>query len=228
MLTFASCKHDPLTELVPMDEGGGTGGTDTLTFTDDPCDPDSIYFLNQVLPFLSSSCAQPGCHDPGTAEDGVVLNSWSAIISTADVEAFDPLDSDLYQVLIDNDPDDRMPPSGEAPLSDEEIQMIFDWISQGAQDNSCTACDTSSVTFSSVIQPLIELKCQGCHSGAEPSAGLSLMSYSDIRNTALSGMLMSSIQGTDGYVLMPYNSSPLPDCQIDQIQDWIDAGAPND
>ena len=78
------------------------------------------------------------------------------------------------------DIDDRMPPAPEDPLTDQQIEMIFTWISQGAQNNSCNSCDTVNIGYLSHILPLIELKCQGCHSGGEPEAGLSLTSYTNI------------------------------------------------
>jgi hypothetical protein len=83
-------------------------------------------------------------------------------------------------------------------------------------------------TYSQVIYPIVELKCQGCHSGSQPSAGLALLGYTDIRNIALSGALLSSLQGTDGFVQMPLNGASLPSCEVEQIQMWIAAGAPND
>ncbi|NNC83915.1 MAG: hypothetical protein HKN79_10080 [Flavobacteriales bacterium] len=224
-----ACKHDPiLDELIvedPIDTTGG--GPDTTVFQGNPCDPDSVYFVNEILPFLTASCAQPGCHDAATAEDGVVLDSYFNIVTTGDVEPFDPADSEIYETITDSDLDDRMPPAGEDPLTAEQIQMIYDWIAQGAQDNSCSSCDTTEVTFAQTIYPIIELKCQGCHSGAQPSSGLSLEDYGDISTIAISGALYSSITGSNGYPLMPYNSNALPACEIDLIQTWILEGAPD-
>ena len=62
--------------------GGGTGGGNTPTGV--PCDPDSVYFDNQVLPILVSNCAKPGCHDAASHQDGVVLSSYASLMSTVD------------------------------------------------------------------------------------------------------------------------------------------------
>jgi uncharacterized membrane protein len=231
-MAYQSCKHDPI--LVEGPGGGippfdttGNGNPDTVLFGGNPCDPDSVYFENQILPFLTATCAQPGCHDAATAEDGVMLTDYFNIINTGDVNPFDPNDSEIYETITDSDPDDRMPPAGEDPLTPAQIQMIYNWIAQGAQNNSCSSCDTSAVTFSQTIYPLVEIKCQGCHSGSQPSSGLSLNTFAQIQSIALSGDFMSSINGTDGFAQMPYNSSPMPDCEKDLIQAWIDEGAPN-
>ena len=148
-----SCKHEPLFmeetdgEITPFDSSYFEN-IDTILFGGDPCDPDTVYFENFIQPLLMSSCAQSGCHSVESAEDGVVLDSYYNIIVTGDVEPYDPNDSEIYEVITDNDLDDRMPPEGEDPLTAEQIQMIFNWIAQGAQNNSCSSCDTSGVTFS--------------------------------------------------------------------------------
>lgn len=229
LLVFSACTHDPILDesLDNGDSDNGGNNTDTVLFGGIPCDPDSVYFVNEVLPFLTASCAQPGCHDVNTAEDGVVLDNYFNIVTTGDVDPFNPNGSEIYETITDSDPEDRMPPAGEDPLTSSQIQLIYDWISQGAQDNSCNSCDTNQVTFSQTIFPIVELKCQGCHSGNQPSGSLSLIDYDDISQIALTGAFIGSVNGSNGYTLMPYNSNALPPCEVDLIQSWIDAGAPN-
>jgi hypothetical protein len=65
-----------------------------------PCDPDTIYFQNTILPLLQSSCGVSGCHDPGTASDGIILTSYDDIINSGVIKLNDPAGSDLYEVLI--------------------------------------------------------------------------------------------------------------------------------
>jgi hypothetical protein len=38
---------------------------------------------------------------------------------------------------------------------------------------------------------------------------------------------MQTLLGSGGYTQMPYQSNPLSDCRIQQIQSWIDAGGLN-
>jgi len=64
-----------------------------------PCDPDTAYFQNDVLPLLMSSCGIAGCHDPQTAEDDVILTSYFYVMETADVEPGEPWESDLWERL---------------------------------------------------------------------------------------------------------------------------------
>jgi hypothetical protein len=133
-----SCKHMP-EELI---EDPFIGGPPTSSIV---CDEDSIYFQQQILPLFASSCAINECHDQASHEDDVILDSYSNIISTGDIEGGNPNAGDIMEVITENDPDDVMPPDPYPPLSGDEIQMIEDWILQGALQNSCDAllCDTS-------------------------------------------------------------------------------------
>jgi hypothetical protein len=223
-LALASCKHEIPQPLPP---GGGNGGGPPVDPT--PCDPNTVYFVNDVLPFLVSTCAQPDCHDAVSHQDGVRLYDYAALMGSDVVTPGDPGDSDLYEALTEDDPDKIMPPpSTGITLTSSQIQMIATWIQQGAQNNSCTAeCDPQNFTFAATVQPIIQQKCQGCHSGSQPDGGLSLTSYSQISSAALSGALMAGLTGTQGVPVMPYGTSGLPQCQIEQIQNWINAGAPN-
>lgn len=216
-----SCKHD--IPQIPIDPNA------PITEVDD-CDPNTIYFQQQVLPIFQSSCAMPGCHDQATAEDGIVLDSYSSIMSSGEVVPGDLSDGDVYENITDSDPDDIMPPPPNDPLTSEQIQLIAGWIQQGAQNNSCSSllCDTVNVTFSAQIAPFFANKCEGCHSGGNSSAGLTLVTYDQISASALDGSLWNSVNGTGGFTLMPYNGTPLSDCELVMLDKWIQNGAPND
>ena len=202
------------------------------TFTDppvpNPCDPDTVYFEADLLPILLSTCARPGCHDV-TAQDGVRLDSYEAVMASNVVVPGDPLESEMYENIIETDPDKRMPPPPNDPMPTENIQLVYKWISQGAQNLFCEAdCDTTNVTFSGVIWPeIIQKSCTGCHSGASPNGGVSLENYEDVVAVAQSGQLLGVIEHQAGYPPMPQNGPQLSDCKITQIRKWIDDGTPN-
>jgi len=216
---FIGCKHDPVDPVVPVDP----------PILSDNCDPDTVYFQNEVLPLLISSCGVAGCHDPGTASDGVVLTDYASVIASGKVRAGNPGDSDLIEVLNEDDPEDRMPPSPRQPLSAEQIAKISKWISQGAKDNACesTSCDTVNVSFSAHIWPVVQNSCLGCHSGASPSGGISLTNHQQIASAATGGRLLGAVRWESGFSAMPQNGNKLSDCTITQIKKWIENGTPN-
>lgn len=233
-LSVPSCKHEPLFED-PIDNPIDTTSNPPDTMTVDtsntgiPCDPDVIYFDQDILPLLQSNCAFSGCHDAASAQDGVILESYETVIQTADVEAFNLNDSEIYEVLVDNDLDDRMPPAPTPALSQSQINIIANWILQGAEylecDPNAGGCDTENVSFSSFVKPLIESHCQGCHSGNAPSGGIDMTTHANIQVYANNGKLYGAIDHQAGFEAMPQGGAKLDDCSIDKIKSWIDAGA---
>ncbi len=227
LLTLPACVHEPPVRPAVIFDGGGNGGGGGGV-DQDPCDPDTVYFQNTVLPLLVSSCAIPGCHDDATAEEGIRFTSHSNIMSSDVLDPGDPGDSDLIEAITETDPDKIMPPPPHQPLTPQQIDMIWTWVAQGAQDNGCSgACDTTNVTYSGTIAPLIAAKCDGCHGGATPSGGLDLTSHAVVNMVALDGRMAGAVQHEAGYEPMPPSGGMLPSCEVDQILLWIGEGAPN-
>ena len=198
-------------------------GLESITVS--TCDPDTVYFQNTILPLVVSSCATTGCHDQASHKDGVILTDYASIIKTGEIKAGDPNDSEFFETLTD-DGDDLMPPPPYDPLNSEQIQVIETWIEQGAKDNSCIdGCDTSNVTFTGQIWPMMESYCTGCHSASAPGGGIVIADYSDMVSLAENGSLMGSIRWETGYAKMPTNQQ-LSECSISQLQKWINEGFP--
>ena len=86
-------------------------------------------------------------------------------------------------------------------------------------------CDTSIVTWSGTIQPLITSRCAttGCHvSGAQLP---DLSTYAGVRAQADNGRIRArAIIGSPS--IMP-QSGKLPACEIQKLDIWLQAGAPN-
>ncbi len=189
------------------------------------CDPDTVYFQNTILPLVVSSCATTGCHDQASHRDGVILNDYASIINTGEIKPGDPEDSEFFESLTD-DGDDLMPPPPYNPLNSEQIQLIRTWITQGAKNNACSdGCDTTNVTFSGQVWPMMESYCVGCHRASAPGGGIIIASYADMVSLAENGSLMGSILWENGYAKMPTNQQ-LSECNISLLQKWIDEGFP--
>lgn len=220
---MGACQHEPLIPESPIDPNGGGGGGGG-----EPCEPGVVYFENDVWPIIQSSCAYTGCHGGGSAQDGIDLSSYQAMMNSDVITAFSLGGSELYEVITENDPDKVMPPPPNAELTQEQIDLISAWIQQGALNNSCDSeCDLLDVTFSGTVQPIIQQSCQGCHSGASPQGGISLTNYTQIQGFANSGALYGTVSHAAGYTAMPYNQPQLDDCKVEQIRLWVEAGAPN-
>lgn len=216
LLMQTACKHEPYFDPTAH----------TVT---ENCDPDTVYFVNDIQPLITSNCAKSGCHDGTSYEDEAEkLSTYSDIMNSGFVEAFDANDSEMIEVLTE-DGDDRMPPSPEDPLSAAQIDLLTKWINQGARNNECSGdCDTSSVTYAGTIALTIGNYCTGCHSGDTPGGDILLTNYDEVSAIAADGSLIGTIYHDPEYVAMPYGGSWLPDCKIDEIRIWVDNGYPND
>lgn len=224
LLGVSACKHSPIgIDDTPIDDDDPITGVE--------CDPDTVYFNRDVLPILISNCAMSGCHNAGTASDGVVLTDYQSVVSTADVDPGRPGNSDLYEVLVDDDPDDRMPRPPASPLSTEQIAIIGKWIDQGALDLECdddgAECNPAAADYAADIAPILSTYCAGCHSAQNASGGIVLSNHSGAAAAALSGQLYGAVAHLSGYAAMPQGGQMLEECFITKIKNWTDAGAPN-
>jgi hypothetical protein len=229
LFNTTACHRDPVyigeLPIDPIDTSGG-GGTVIVH----PCSPDSVYFEQQLLPILQSNCAVPSCHDAASHEEGIIYDSYTNTRNTGKISLSNPAGSKMYKVLSDPDPDDRMPPAPRAALSAEQKALVLKWMQQGALNIHCdAACDTTNVKFSTVIKPLIATKCQGCHSASSPGGGIQLTTYAEIKAQVSNQKLWGSITHDSGYKPMPYpaGSAKMPQCELDQVRIWIQAGSPN-
>lgn len=106
---FFGCKHEP---VLPEQE---------------------VSFSQDILPIMQMGCQHAGCHGD-TLNTQPSLTTYEEVMEFGDVKPGKPLDSELYEVITDTDPEDRMP-KDMAPLNDRNIKLIYIWIAQGAKDN---------------------------------------------------------------------------------------------
>ncbi|HBF18443.1 MAG: hypothetical protein CMI36_03440 [Owenweeksia sp.] len=226
LITFTfSCKHDPF----PAPPDGMNGDTiktpvDTTGPNGKPCDPDSVYYSRDIQPLLNANCAYAGCHDAATSQDGVNLSNYNTVIATADVRPFNPGGSDIYEVITDSDPQDRMP-QGLPALPADQIALIRKWIEQGALNLSCNECDTTNLTYTNGIKAIFDQNCISCHGTTTPQAGRSLTNYQQVQDAVLNTNLLERINGDPGVPVMPQGGK-MPQCNIDKIEIWVSNGLP--
>ncbi|MCC6840646.1 MAG: hypothetical protein IT230_10850 [Flavobacteriales bacterium] len=88
-------------------------------------------------------------------------------------------------------------------------------------------CDTASVTFSGSVQPILQGNCAilGCHVPGGTGTG-DFTTYAGFLAQVQNGGVLNAIQHQGNVQPMP-PSGKLPDCQIRQIELWVNAGALN-
>lgn len=90
-----------------------------------------------------------------------------------------------------------------------------------------SVCDTSNVTYSSSVVPILVSNCTSCHAGNTPSAGIKLDAYADVKIQVTNGKLWGSVSHAPNFSPMPKNGAKMSNCNFGKIKKWIDAGALN-
>lgn len=90
-------------------------------------------------------------------------------------------------------------------------------------------CDTSDVSFTGSIQPILTQNCvlASCHASSSASGGYILDNFYGVQSIVLSGRFIGAITHAAGYSPMPKNSPKLSDCQLGLIISWVNQGAQN-
>ncbi len=221
LLSIISCKHYPFLETNDYLTGTDTSGNNPPVVV--PCDPDSVYFESQILPLFVSNCAQSGCHNTASHKDNYILDNYANIMSHG-ISPGHPTSGNIMNSILDGEMPQNAP-----NLTSEQIAMLQLWIMQGCQNNHCdAACDTNNVTYSGTIAPMMNTYCKGCHNSSTAGGGVRLDTYAYVSSLALStaNSLYNSVTA-NGVPIMPKGGPALPNCKIDEIRIWIQAGAPN-
>jgi hypothetical protein len=90
-----------------------------------------------------------------------------------------------------------------------------------------TSCDTTSVTFSATIKPLLSDHCWSCHSNSTAAAfgnNIRLENYSDVQSQSTS--VLGAIRHEAPLSPMPKGGAKLSDCLIQQFSIWVNDGTP--
>jgi hypothetical protein len=91
-------------------------------------------------------------------------------------------------------------------------------------------CDTSDITFTGSVSPVLSQYCFSCHSNTTAAAyggNIKLEDYVDVKTYADNGRLLGAIQHSPGYSAMPRGAGKLSDCTIKTIRIWTEDGTPN-
>ena len=109
---IVSCKKEKAEEPATNNDNNNTLTCDSLTPT----------YTNNISAIISTNCSFSGCHNSGTAANGIVLETYEQVSAEAAKDRF--LGSIKGQA-----PYTKMPLGGS--LNENDIQEIECWISQG-------------------------------------------------------------------------------------------------
>jgi uncharacterized membrane protein len=89
-------------------------------------------------------------------------------------------------------------------------------------------CDSSLVTYTAKVAPLLQARCNSCHSEAvfrSLGGRIALYDYETAQSSFQGPRFFCAIrqQGGDCQA-MPRGSAKLSDCEINMLQAWVDSG----
>jgi hypothetical protein len=91
-----------------------------------------------------------------------------------------------------------------------------------------TSCDTTNITFSGTVVPILQDDCYACHSNKNAGANgnnVFLEDYADVKANA--SKIQASIKHSPGPSPMPKNGGKIKDCSINQFDIWVRNGMPD-
>jgi len=90
-----------------------------------------------------------------------------------------------------------------------------------------TSCDTTNVTYAGTVNIILtDNFCYTCHgTPATNGAPFSLNGYNNLK--AHTDRLLGAINHTIGFAAMPMGHPKMNQCDINKIDAWMHAGAPN-
>ena len=89
----------------------------------------AVDYESEIQPIFNANCGN--CHI-GNSSGGVNLSTYQNVMDSDVITPFDANDSELYDLITENNNEgDDMPP-GNAELTDAQITLIQDWINEGA------------------------------------------------------------------------------------------------
>lgn len=89
-----------------------------------------------------------------------------------------------------------------------------------------SVCDTTNVTYSATIAPIMASNCNSCHN-ASSGNGVITTDYTNLKAIVTNGKLVKSVNWTAGAIQMPLGGQKMPSCTLAKINKWVNSGALN-
>jgi uncharacterized membrane protein len=98
---------------------------------------------------------------------------------------------------------------------------------QALQPKENGSCDTSNISYSVDVKPVLQKECYACHSTSIASGGIVLDNYNGVKAASSAGRLAGAVSHAAGYVPMPLGQARISDCSVNTIKAWINRGMIN-
>lgn len=203
-----------------------------------------VDFMTQVKPLLEGACTH--CHGAKEAKGDLKMHTLEDMKKGGEngpgLVPGDLKKSAIYTtIILEADDDDVMPPKKEGKLVKEQIDIIKQWIEQGADwPAGVTLEETPRANFVKHIQPLLEENCVSCHTPEKKKGDWIITTKKQAFETGenapnivpfdlkKSAIYERTTLAEDDDELMPPKKSggPLAKDQVTMLKLWVLQGAP--
>ena len=91
-------------------------------------------FSADISPILTNRCALPGCHVAG-GPYGIDLRTYDSLKAGGEDGAIVIVGNAKESEMVEEIVEGKMPPPPNEPLEAAQVQLIIDWINEGAENN---------------------------------------------------------------------------------------------
>jgi len=107
------------------------------------------------------------------------------------------------------------------------IAAILSCVSNNEEDlYGIKPCDLTNIAWTSKISDIMQKNCVVCHGPDLAFSGIRTDTYGAILIIVEDGRLRGVVNHLAGYLKMPKDRDKLPECELNQINIWLDNGAP--
>jgi len=202
-----------------------------------------IDFNKHVKPVLEAACVS--CHNVKKAKGELLLDTKDGLMTGGEngpsVVPGNVEKSLLYELsALDPDEDDVMPPKASDHLSKAQLDVLKEWIEQGAKwPDGVELEQVRRPRFVKDIQPIFEFNCVSCHRDDHEDGGFNMTTREQTFKSGDNGPNLIPFDVKKSYVhesltldadddsLMPpaKKGGPLSKEEIDLVRLWIEQGA---
>ena len=209
---------------------------------------DSLTYTKDILPIFTSTCLD--CHGPDENRRMLNLRFDTQDFLSSHIVAGDPESSLLFQRISEDDMIRVMPPSSSGrTLTQQQIQIVRDWIEGGApwgedlnetQRADLVEAAERQVVFTREVRPILSRNCFQCHGPDEENRQMGLRLDTPegfagdrgnfggpvvIPGNAADSLLFQRITAEAENFRMPRDREALTADEVETIRLWINQGA---
>ena len=209
---------------------------------------DSLTYTKDILPIFTSTCLD--CHGPDENRRMLNLRFDTQDFLSSHIVAGDPESSLLFQRISEDDMIRVMPPSSSGrTLTQQQIQIVRDWIEGGApwgedlnetQRADLVQAAERQVVFTREVRPILSRNCFQCHGPDEENRQMGLRLDTPegfagdrgnfggpvvIPGNATDSLLFQRITAEAENFRMPRDREALTADEVETIRLWINQGA---